>query len=138
MWICNECGREIVLLKKEEHFIKLRLDKNKNETYKISNDIGDTDAIYICDNCSIKILSTDDIEKIAKWVEIADKNINDLTLGDTFLISGKKVKIKEGKGCENCYCYKKLNCFLDPDIPSCLAKERKDKTDVIFEEVEDE
>lgn len=135
MWVCKKCGREIVLLKKEEHFIKLRSDKDKNERYQIRDDIGDTDSIYICDNCSIKIKSKDDIEKIAKWVEIADKNINDLTLGDTFLIGGKKVEIKEGKGCEYCYCYENIDCFLDPDIPSCLAKERKDKTDIIFIEV---
>ncbi len=68
------------------------------------------------------------------------KNLNDLNIGDFFYIEKRKFKIVKSNECGDC-CFKDKGCGILRiyDLrPDCDCFLRKDKTNIVFIEVENE
>lgn len=61
----------------------------------------------------------------------------EFAVGEEFQCGLVRLKVEEGKGCENCYFRASENCsFLENIIGECAQSHREDKTSIIFKKVE--
>lgn len=68
---------------------------------------------------------------------MTDKEFSNLSIGNSFIMGNKVLKVVESSQCIDCF-FKKYPCdklSSNKIIPKCLSKYRDDKKGVIFKEI---